>query len=150
MHAARLSLRPVRAAVVRRPVRGRAALAPRPHRVTPRRAAAPPRASSSDDADVSPAILALAASSLPASLLLGWSAYTKATTGEGLQGDLLGGLEGVSYLVVAALVAASIKSKVSTGSGLPAGPGGLVGAAEGVGYLALAAGVGSIAYAALK
>jgi hypothetical protein len=83
-------------------------------------------------------------------LLLGWSAYTKATTGEGLQGDLLGGLEGVSYLVVAALVAASIKSKVSTGSGLPAGPGGLVGAAEGVGYLALAAGVGSIAYAALK
>ena len=139
MHATRPSVRPVRPA----------ALAPRP-RATPPRAVAPPRASSSDDADVSPAILALAATSLPASVLLGWSAYTKATTGEGLQGDLLGGLEGVSYLVVAALVAASIKSKVSTGSGLPAGPGGLVGAAEGVGYLALAAGVGSIAYAALK
>ena len=119
----------------------------RTSRPAARAPARPARASASDDTPAP--TLTLAAASLPASLLLGFSAYTKATTGEGLQGDLLGGLEGVSYLVVLGLVALSIKTKVSTGSGLPAGPGGLVGAAEGVAYLALAAGVGSIAYAAL-
>lgn len=119
----------------------------RPLRATARAPARPARASASDDTPAP--TLALAAASLPASLLLGYSAYTKATTGEGLQGDLLGGLEGVSYLIVLGLVALSLKTKVSTGAGLPAGPGGLVGAAEGVAYLALTAGVGSIAYAAL-
>lgn len=126
-----------------RPRSLRPSLTARPARAAPR----PARAAASDD--VPAPTLALAATSLPASGILLWSAYTKATTGEGLQGDLLGGLEGVSYLIVPALIALSIKTKVDTGSGLPAGPGGLVGAAEGIAYLALTAGIGSIAYAAL-
>lgn len=54
---------------------------------------------SSDDSEVSTPILAVAAAGLPSSMIVLWSSYTKATTGAGLQGDLLGGLEGVSYLV---------------------------------------------------
>jgi len=64
-----------------------------------RRVAVAVRASSSDDSEVSAPILAVAAAGLPSSLIVLWSSYTKATTGAGLQGDLLGGLEGVSYLV---------------------------------------------------
>lgn len=48
--------------------------------------------------------------------------------------------EGLSYLVVTAMVAWSVKTKISSGSGLPAGPYGLVGAAEGLSFLAIAAG----------
>ena len=39
----------------------------------------------------------------------------------GLQGLVLGGLEGVSYLVLLGLVGKSIALKVRTGTGLPAG-----------------------------
>ena len=45
--------------------------------------------------------------------------------------------EGVSYLAVLATIGWSVYTKISTGSGLPAGPSGLLGAAEGVSYLAL-------------
>jgi hypothetical protein len=50
-------------------------------------------------------------------------------------------LQGISYLVVLGLIGWSITTKVSTGSGLPAGPTGLLGAAEGVSYLTLLAGI---------
>lgn len=43
--------------------------------------------------------------------------------------------------VILGIVGWSIYSKTQTGSGLPAGPGGVVGAAEGFSYLSLAAGV---------
>jgi hypothetical protein len=39
--------------------------------------------------------------------------------------------------------------KVQTGSGLPAGPGGIVGAAEGVSYLALLGAIVAAAYSSL-
>ena len=107
------------------------------------------RASSSDD-EVSTPVLAVAAAGLPASLIVIWSAYTKATTGAGLQGDVLGGLEGVSYLLTLALLGLSVKTKVSTGGGLPAGPGGVVGASEGLNYLALLAALGAFAYSAVN
>jgi len=48
-----------------------------------------------------------------------------------------------------ALVGLSIKTKVSTGGGLPAGPGGVVGASEGLNYLALLAALGAFAYSAV-
>ena len=48
--------------------------------------------------------------------------------------------QGISYLVVLAIIGWSIKTKVDTGSGLPAGPSGLLGAVEGVSYLSLLAG----------
>lgn len=50
--------------------------------------------------------------------------------------------EGISYLVVVGLCGWSIYTKVSTGSGLPPGPSGLLGAVEGISYLSL---VGAIA-----
>lgn len=109
------------------------------------------RASSSNgDSEVSTPVLAAAAAGLPASLIVLWSAYTKATTGEGLQGDVLGGLEGISYLLTLAVVGLSVKKKVDTGSGLPAGPGGLVGASEGLNFLALVAAIGAFAYSAVS
>jgi hypothetical protein len=43
--------------------------------------------------------------------------------------------------VILGLVGWSLYTKKQTGSGLPAGPGGLLGAAEGFSYLALAIGV---------
>lgn len=51
--------------------------------------------------------------------------------------------------VMLALVGLSIKTKVSTGGGLPAGPGGVVGASEGLNYLALLAALGAFAYSAV-
>ena len=45
--------------------------------------------------------------------------------------------EGVSYLVILTIIGWSVYTKVSTGSGLPAGPSGLLGASEGFSYLAL-------------
>lgn len=73
-----------------------------------------------------------------------WSLATLKSTGCGLPAGpfgLLGALEGVSYLVVVAFVAASVIKKAQTGSGLPAGPAGLLGAAEGLSYLSVAAGL---------
>jgi hypothetical protein len=60
----------------------------------------------------------------------------------------LGAAEGIGYLVVLAIVALSIKTKVSTGSGLPPGPGGLVGASEGLSYLSLLGAIGAFGWAA--
>ena len=48
--------------------------------------------------------------------------------------------EGISYLVVLGIIAWSVATKVKTGSGLPAGPSGLLGAVEGVSYLSLLGG----------
>jgi hypothetical protein len=53
--------------------------------------------------------------------IVAWSEVVTITTGEGLQGLLLGGLEGISYLVLLGLVGKSIALKVRTASGLPAG-----------------------------
>lgn len=47
--------------------------------------------------------------------------------------------EGVSFLGVYGIVAWSLYTKVSTGSGLPAGPSGLLGAVEGLSYLTVLA-----------
>jgi len=52
--------------------------------------------------------------------------------------------------VMLALVALSIKEKVQTGGGLPAGPGGVVGASEGLNYLALLAAIVAFAYSAVN
>lgn len=97
---------------------------------------ATPSDDSSDATDAPTPLVAIAAIAIPFELLTFYSEYTVVTTGEGLQGDVLGGLEGIGYLLVLAMVALSIKSKVSTGSGLPAGPGGVVGASEGLSFLA--------------
>ena len=67
--------------------------------------------------------------------IVGWSEVVTATTGEGLQGALLGAFEGISYVVLLGFVAKSIALKVRTGTGMPAGPFGLIGALEGVAYL---------------
>ena len=48
-----------------------------------------------------------------------------------------------------AVVGWSVKTKVDTGSGLPAGPFGLLGAVEGFAFLLAAAGVGVAAYSAV-
>ena len=50
--------------------------------------------------------------------------------GAGLQGDVLGGIEGVSYLVLLAVLAVSVQKKTSTGVGLE---GALPGASSGSG-----------------
>ncbi len=52
-----------------------------------------------------------------------------------------GALEGVSYLVVVAYVSTSLRRKISTGSGLPAGPSGLLGAAEGLSFASVLGGL---------
>ena len=70
-----------------------------------------------------------------------YSEFTLATTGHGLEGFTLGALEGLSYLVVVGLVATSVYVKSTTGTGLPAGPAGLLGAAEGLSFLAIVGGI---------
>lgn len=87
----------------------------------------------------------------PAALLVCYSSYLLATTGDGLPpgpGGAYGAAEGVSYLAVLGLVGWSAATKAKTGSGLPAGPAGLLGAAEGLSYLALLGAVGAFGYAA--
>ena len=44
-------------------------------------------------------------------------------------------MEGISYLVTGGLIVGSAGKKIVTGSGLPAGPGGVLGGAEGIAYL---------------
>ena len=56
-------------------------------------------------------------------------------------GSDVGAVEGISYLAVIGIAGASVVTKVKTGSGLPAGPGGLLGLAEGLAYTAIAAGI---------
>ena len=48
--------------------------------------------------------------------VVAWSEVVTLQTGEGLQGAFLGGLEGVSYLVLLGLVGKSIALKVRTGT----------------------------------
>ena len=45
-------------------------------------------------------------------------------------------------------VGAAVVSKVTTGSGLPAGPAGMIGLAEGLSFLSVTAGVAVLAYTA--
>ncbi|KAI3665491.1 hypothetical protein L6452_44118 [Arctium lappa] len=82
------------------------------------------------------------AGGLIATPVIGWSLYTLKTTGCGLPpgpAGTIGGLEGVSYLVVVGIVGWSLYTKSKTGSGLPNGPFGLLGAVEGLSYLSLVA-----------
>jgi hypothetical protein len=53
-------------------------------------------------------------------------------------------------LVIVGIVAWSLYSKSQTGSGLPAGPSGLLGAAEGFSFLSLGVGIVVAALQALK
>ena len=55
---------------------------------------------------------------------------------------IYGAAEGVSYLVVLGVVGWSLYTKVKTGSGLPAGPSGLLGAIEGTSFLTLLVSIG--------
>lgn len=55
---------------------------------------------------------------------------------------IYGAAEGVSYLVVLGVVGWSLYTKVKTGSGLPAGPSGLLGAIEGTSFLTLLISIG--------
>ena len=82
----------------------------------------------------------LAAAGLFANPIAACSLYNVAATGSGLPAgpyDLLGALEGVSFLVVAGICVAALVSKVTKGSGLPAGPFGLLGLSEGLSFLSL-------------
>lgn len=91
--------------------------------------------------------------SLPALPIVGYSEYVLLTSGCGLPPGpygLLGAAEGISYLVVAAIVLLSVFSKVKTGSGLPEGPGKLLGASEGVAFLLAFAGVAIAGYTFYK
>lgn len=91
--------------------------------------------------------------SLPALPIVAYSEFVLFTTGCGLPAGpsgVIGAAEGVSYLVVGALVLASIFSKVTTGKGLPEGPGKLLGAAEGVAFLLAIVGVGVAGFTAYK
>jgi hypothetical protein len=108
------------------------------------------RAAAGEDDDVGAAGTAAIALGLLANPICLWSEYTLATTGAGLQGDLLGGAEGVSYLVILGIVGWSAYTKLSTGSGLPAGPSGLLGAAEGFSYLSLLGGIIAFAVKSLS
>jgi len=81
-----------------------------------------------------------AAAGLVANPIVFVSLYNVAATGVGLPAgpyDLVGGLEGVSFLIVTAVLGAAAVSKVQTGSGLPAGPLGLLGLSEGLSFLSL-------------
>lgn len=118
-------------------------------RVTPLRATK--NSSSDESSDVSPVAVGIAVAGLCTSPIAFWSEVTLANTGAGLQGsDILGGLEGISYLLFVGIVAWSLKTKIQTGSGLPAGPNGLIGAAEGVSYLALLGAIGAAAFSSLS
>ena len=97
--------------------------------------------------EASQAVLGLAAQPI-----MWWSLFTLKTTGCGLPAGpygLYGALEGVSYLIVAGFVMASIYSKFKTGSGLPAGPGGLLGLAEGLSFLTALAGLAVLGFQVL-
>uniref|UniRef100_A0A7S0KC49 Uncharacterized protein n=1 Tax=Ostreococcus mediterraneus TaxID=1486918 RepID=A0A7S0KC49_9CHLO len=75
---------------------------------------------------------------LASTVVCGYSLYVLQNTGCGLPPGpfgLVGGLEGISYLVTGGLIVGSAGKKIVTGSGLPAGPGGVLGGAEGIAYL---------------
>lgn len=84
---------------------------------------------------------------------VGVSEYALLTTGCGLPpgpGGLIGAVEGVGYLAVAAVVVWSVATKVKTGKGLPAGPGGVLGAVEGLAWLLAIGGLGAAAFVLWK
>lgn len=94
---------------------------------------------------------ALTAAAVPALPVVAYSEFVLGTTGCGLPpgpGGLLGAAEGVSYLIVVALVALSAWTKLRTGKGLPAGPAGFLGAAEGLAFLLAVVGIVDAAYVA--
>lgn len=106
------------------------------------------RGSGDDNADGASATdsddLLLGAAGTSASLVTLYSESVLARTGCGLPAGpfgLVGGVEGVSYLGVVALVAYSLFTKLRTGSGLRAGPYGLLGAAEGLAFLSIFVGL---------
>lgn len=81
------------------------------------------------------------------------SEYALLTTGCGLPpgpGGLIGAVEGVGYLAVAAIVVWSVVTKVQTGKGLPSGPGGVLGAIEGLAWLLALSGLGAGAFVVWK
>ena len=55
-------------------------------------------------------------------------------------------IEGLGYLATVGIAGYSVYTKVTTGSGLPAGPYGLVGAVEGIAWLSALGGIGAVAY----
>lgn len=90
---------------------------------------------------------------LPTIPILAYSEYTLLSTGCGLPPGpygLLGAAEGISYLLIAAVIGLSVYSKLSTGKGLPEGPGKLLGALEGFSFLLVTAGIAIAAYTAYK
>ena len=108
-----------------------------------------PQPGPADDEGLSTLDNALLVAGAVASPTVLYSEYVLATTGCGLPpgpGGSIGALEGLSYLAVVAILAASIQRKVATGTGLPAGPGGALGAVEGLTFLAVLLGVGVAAY----
>ena len=139
-----LSLRqPLRVPCVVRPARARVVLAPV--------RAAEKGAREPEESDNTTLQLVAGALGTPAALLVCYSAYLLATTGDGLPpgpGGAYGAAEGVSYQSVVGVVGWSAYTKAKTGSGLPAGPAGLLGAAEGLSYLALLGAIGAFGYTA--
>jgi len=110
------------------------------------------KASAADDDDIRTVGLAAVAVGALANPICLWSLYTLQTTGDGFPAGpygLYGAAEGISYLVVTAIVGWSVFTKVQTGSGLPAGPGGALGAVEGVSFLTILIGlvVGGLKFA---
>ncbi|KMT09048.1 hypothetical protein BVRB_6g137520 [Beta vulgaris subsp. vulgaris] len=100
------------------------------------------KGTSNETEDVGIAEKAAIVGGLISSPVIGWSLFTLKTTGCGLPpgpGGSIGGLEGVSYLIVIGIVGWSLYTKTKTGSGLPSGPFGLLGAVEGLSYLCLLA-----------
>ncbi len=94
-------------------------------RAAPRRAAVvaaaakkgapPPAPEPAELTSVQSAIVYAALVTLPVTF---WSEVTLFNTGAGLQGDVLGGIEGVSYLVLLAVLGISAQKKSATGVGL--------------------------------
>lgn len=122
--------------------------------LSPRLPRVPPRTTRYTTAVLSPpqqtAAVALAVPALP---IVAYSEYILFTTGCGLPpgpSGIIGAAEGVSYLVVGALVLASLYSKVTTGKGLPDGPGKLLGAAEGIAFLLAVGGIAIAGYTSYK
>ena len=81
-----------------------------------------------------------------ANMVCGYSLYVVKSTGCQVQ-NAKGGLEfliaeqAASVIIVLSIVIWSAVTKAKTGSGLPAGPAGLLGAAEGCSYLSLLGGI---------
>lgn len=95
-------------------------------------------------------LLALAVPALPT---VAYSEYTLLTTGCGLPPGpygLFGAAEGLSYLVVAAIILISLYSKLTTGKGLPDGPAKLLGTVEALAYLLVLTGVAAAVYTVYK